>query len=72
MSLLTVLLRYHNDHVVSVRYASIVPPDQGLRLERARVLHQGNVPMALDRTSRVKRLNQVFVTFVWLVFSSRC
>ena len=67
MSLLTVLLRYHNDHVVGVRYAFIVLPDQGGRLARPHVLRQGQVSMALDQTSRVKRLNQAFVTFVWLV-----
>ena len=67
MSVLTVLLRYHNDHVVGVRYALIVLPDQGGRLERPHVLRQGQVSMALDQTSRAKRLNQAFVTFVWLV-----
>ena len=58
MPLLTVRLRYHNDHVVGVRYAFIVLPDQGGRLERPHVLHQGKVSMALDQTSRAKRLSQ--------------
>ena len=31
------------------------------------MLRQGNVSMALDKTSRMKRMNQAFVTFGWLV-----
>ena len=36
-------------------------------MERLHVLRQGKVSMALDKTSRIKRLNQAFVTFEWLV-----
>ena len=68
MSLLNVHLRYHNDHVVVVRYATIVLPDQGIRLKRLHVLRQGRVSKALDHTSRLKHLNQAFVTCGWLVF----
>ena len=65
MFLLDILLRCACDHVVLVNGASTVYPDQGGRLECAHVLRQGQVSVARDQTSRVKRLNQGVCKQAW-------